>query len=123
MKKSTKAALLSGLVFPGLGHLVSRSYYRAAAFITTALIAIYVFTSITVRQAMTVVDRILSGELDIESSNISELALATLDPADSRTANRAILVFGVLWLVALVDAWRLGAAMDGARPEASTGSE
>lgn len=123
MKKSTKAALLSGLVFPGLGHLVSRAYYRAAALIASSLIAIYVFTSITVRQAMSVVDRIMSGELDIQSSNISELALATVDPADARTANRAILVFGVLWLIALVDAWRLGAAMDSSEAKASTGSE
>ena len=123
MKKSTKAALLSGLVFPGLGHLVSRTYYRAAALIASSLIAIYVFTSITVRQAMTVVDRVLSGELDIENSSISELALASLDPADSTAANQALLVFGVLWIIAIVDAWRQGAAMDRSQAEATTGSE
>lgn len=119
MKKSTKAALLSGLVFPGLGHLVSRSYYRAGALVLAAAVAMYVVVSITVRQAMAVVDRILSGELDIASSNIAELAVATLDPAESQTASYAMWMFLLLWLVAIIDAWRLGNAMD----KAEMGSE
>ena len=119
MKKSTKAALLSGLVFPGLGHLVSRSYYRAGALVLGSAVAMYVVVSITVRQAMAVVDRILNGELDIASSNITELAVATLDPVESQTASYALWIFLLLWLVAIIDAWRLGNTMD----KAGMGSE
>lgn len=111
MKLSTKAALLSGLVFPGVGHLVSRTYIRAGALAISASVAMYVILSISVRQAMLVVDQITSGEVPLDS-NISELIAATSNAADDRTANFALLAFGLLWLIGIVDSWRLGAALD-----------
>jgi hypothetical protein len=112
MKKSTKAALLSGLVFPGAGHLVTRSYYRAAALAASAMIAIYVIFTVSLRQALAVVDKISSGEVPLDSGSISDLVAATSNTADNRTVNIALIAFGLLWAIGIADSWRLGNAID-----------
>lgn len=121
MKMSTKAALFSALIFPGAGHLLLRSYLRAGVLIVSSSIALYVIVSIAVRQALTVVDRIMSGEVPPDVDSISTLLAASSNSADTRTANLALLALGLVWLIGLVDAWRLGTAMDQSKPQATTG--
>jgi hypothetical protein len=112
MKKSTKAALLSGLVLPGSGHLIFRKYVRAGALVIASVASIYVIVSISVRQAMLVVDRIVAGEVPMDSATITNLVAATSTTADNTRVNLAVLAFGLAWLIGIVDAWRLGAAED-----------
>jgi len=40
MTKSTKAALLSGLIFPGIGHIVLKQYVRGSILALVALLAV-----------------------------------------------------------------------------------
>jgi hypothetical protein len=117
MKLSTKAALFSGLVFPGAGHLLLRSYLRAGVLIVSSLIALYVVVSIAVRQAMSIVDRMLSGEVPPDVGSISKLLVESASSADTRTANMALLALAIVWLIGLVDAWRLGSAMDNSQQQ------
>jgi hypothetical protein len=112
VKKSTKAALLSGLLFPGIGHLALKEYLRASILIVAAMAAVYVLTTAAVDQAMGVVDRINSGEVALDSQAISEAITASSAESDNRTANVSLFIFGACWLFGIVDSWRLGNAED-----------
>lgn len=119
MKQSTKAALLSGLIFPGIGHLSLKEYLRAAILILAAVAALYVQTTAAYDQAMTVVDRINSGEVALDSQAISEAITASSAEADNRAANASLFVLGACWLFGIVDSWRLGHAEDKKRASES----
>ncbi len=112
MKKSTKAALLSGLIFPGIGHLALKEYLRASILILAALAAVYVLTTTTVNQAMAVFDRINSGEVALDSQAISEAITASSASADNWAANMSLYILGACWLFGIVDSYRLGKAED-----------
>lgn len=116
MKASTRAALLSGLVFPGTGHLALKKYLRASVLILAALAAVYVIVSTAVDQAMTVVDRINSGEVPLDAQAISAEISASSAEADSRAADVSLLVLGACWLFGIVDSYQLGKAQDGQPP-------
>ncbi len=57
MTKSTKAALLSGLVFPGIGHFVLKQYLRGSILMLVALMAMSAIVRIVFQQAQAIVDR------------------------------------------------------------------
>ena len=116
MKKSTKATLLSGLVFPGLGHLSLKEYPRAAVLGLVSLAAIYVMTTSAFNQAMSVVDRINSGEIALDSQAISEAVANPEDQAEARNGDMALILFGACWLFGMVDSFRLGRAEDDRNP-------
>ncbi|MCI0516781.1 MAG: hypothetical protein L0Y45_03005 [Woeseiaceae bacterium] len=88
MRKWTKAALLSGLLFPGIGHLALKEYFRASILIVAAVAAVYVLTSAAVDQAMSVVDRVNSGDVAPDAQSISEAITASSAEADNRPRMR-----------------------------------
>ncbi len=112
MKKSTKAALLSGLIFPGIGHLALKEYLRASILILAAMAAVYVLTTAAVNQAMTVVDRINSGEVALDSKAISAAITDSSAATDNRAANTSLFILGACWLFGIVDSYRLGKAQE-----------
>jgi len=61
MSKSLRAALLSGLVFPGLGQIVLEHYKRGVVLMLTVLACLSVVVVKAVQQALTILDRIQSG--------------------------------------------------------------
>ena len=73
MMRSTKVALLSGLVFPGIGHMVLKQYLRGSVLMLSALIAFSVIVTRVFQRALTIVDRINSGDIPVETGAIAEL--------------------------------------------------
>ena len=57
MKKSTKAVLLSGLVFPGLGHLYLKRWLEGILLTGVAAYAAYLIVSITLGIALDIVQK------------------------------------------------------------------
>lgn len=111
MKNSIKASLLSGLVFPGLGQIVIRQYWRGAVFVLVAGWAMWMTMSIVVDRAMLVVDRIYSGDVAPDVAAVQQaVAEATAGSGDMGSIAMAVLFVG--WLAAIVDAYRQGAALD-----------
>ena len=109
MKRSTKAALLSGLIFPGIGHLYLRQYLRGSVLVLAALGAFSIITHTVMQRAMTVVDQINSGQVPIDTASIAELVARSGAGADSGSGDIAIMVLGACWLIGIIDAYRLGA--------------
>lgn len=112
MKTSTKAVLLSALVFPGLGHLVVKSYWRAAFLIFASLVAMYFMVAVAAERAMTVVDQIYSGQVPADVAAISEIVANSSTGAGDSTANTALFVLFACWLIGIIDSCRLGKILD-----------
>ncbi len=108
MRSSTKAALLSGLIFPGVGHMVLRQYLRGSILMLSALIALSVIVTNAVKQALTIVDRINSGEIPVETGTIAQLISNSTSGAEGSILNIAALVVGACWLIGIIDSYRLG---------------
>jgi hypothetical protein len=112
MTKSTKAVLLSGLVFPGIGHMVLKQYLRGSALMLSALVASSVIVTIAIQRALIIVDRINSGEMPVELGAIAEMASGTSSSADSRIQNISVFVLILCWLFGIIDSYRLGVAQE-----------
>jgi hypothetical protein len=108
MKRSTKAALLSALVFPGVGHMVLKKYLRGSVLMLSALVALSVIVTKAIKQALAIVERINSGEIPVEAGAIAELASIPTSGADASILNIAALLIGAVWIIAVVDSYRLG---------------
>ena len=108
MTKATKAALLSGLVFPGAGHLLLRHYWRAAAVAFAALAAMSIVIEDVFQRAQSIVDRIYAGDIPADSAAITEMVAQSSNAANDLYTNVALLVLVACWLFGIVDSYRLG---------------
>jgi len=108
MSRSIKVALLSGLVFPGLGHLVLKQYLRGWILMLAALAAISAIVIVTTRRALAVIDALASGEIPIDTDAISAIVSNSISSSDNLIANISLLVLVVVWLIGIIDSYRLG---------------
>ena len=108
MTKSTKAALLSGLIFPGIGHIVLKRYLRGSLVMLPALIAMSAITKIAFQRAQAIVDRVVSGEIPLDTGSISELVANSPNDSDSLISSISMFVFLVCWLIGIIDSYRIG---------------
>lgn len=105
MKTSTKAVLLSLLVFPGAGHLFLKRPWRGIAFLVPAMLGvIYIFNQ-AVEQANRIADQILSGKVPLDPVAMA----AQIEQSSGNTvwANVASAVVLLCWIAAALDAWTL----------------
>ena len=112
MKKPLKAALLSGLVFPGIGHLYLGSRLRGFPLLAMALAALSVIFTIAYRNAQLVVGRILSGDVSMEFGAITQAISESTSAADNMVNSIAIVVVVACWLAGIFDSYRLGVAQE-----------
>jgi len=108
MKRATKAALLSGLIFPGIGHMVLKQYLRGSVLMLAALMALSVIVTAATKRALTVVDRIYSGEIPIETRAITDAIANSTSGADSQIVKFAVFVLAACWLIGIIDSYRRG---------------
>ena len=113
MKKSTKAALLSGLIFPGIGHVALRKYLRGLILIATSLAALSILMARAYQHAQLIANRILSGEISMDTEAISQAVAASADASDSLVGNILVGVLAVCWLAGIIDSYRIGASLEG----------
>ena len=112
MKKATKGALFSGLVFPGLGQIVLKHYVRGAIIVVTVLGSLTLFIMKAVENALTIVEQMELEGGSISMEDITEAAnrasAASVDP----TLNLALVVILFCWIAGTIDAWWVGRKMD-----------
>jgi hypothetical protein len=106
MKSTTKAALVSALIFPGLGHLVLKRPLRGCLFVVPALLAIGFLLRTTLELANTLVGEINSGKLALDPIDI--IARIHASGVDSPSTNAASLVILLCWVGSVADAYWLG---------------
>jgi hypothetical protein len=112
MKNSLKGALLSGLVFPGLGQLVLKHYRRGFSLMLIVMAGLFVIIKITVGQAYAILEKIEAegGTPDMET--VTQAAAQAATPSDSLIINLVTLLIVLCWLVGIIDAYRIGKRRD-----------
>ncbi len=102
MKQSSKSALLSALVFPGLGQLVfQKRPKRGLAFLIPALAAAGWMMLGIVQTTNTLLDEAMSGRLSPDPASIADRLHQTGATAGAETASWTLLI---CWLASLIDA-------------------
>ena len=119
MKKATKAALLSGLVFPGVGHLYLSQRLRGWVLLLGAVAAVAVLVNVAVERAQSIVDRIVSGEIPLDEGRIAQAVTDSSQGPDSLLGQAALIAFLACWVVGIVDSYRVGRRLE--MPDAQHG--
>ena len=88
--------------------MVLKRYLRGSILMLTALIALSVIVTKAIKQALTIVDRINSGEIPVEAGAITELVSKSTSGADGSVLNIAALVVVACWIIGIIDSYRLG---------------
>lgn len=112
MKNSVKAALLSGLIFPGLGQLKLKHRARGITLMFIVLASLLVIVIRSVQQALAVLENIelVDGEIDIGSILNSVTQESTT--FDSLILHLASSLIILCWVIGVIDAYRLGKRRD-----------
>lgn len=110
MKKSLKGALLSGLLFPGVGQFWLKHRVRGMALLIAVCGSLAVIVAKVVQQALALLERIESegGAVDLVAIVNSAQASSYGDSA----IKCATWVLIVSWIVSIIDAYLLGRKMD-----------
>ena len=109
MRRSTKAALLSGLVFPGMGHLYLKQYVRGILFAGAASALLYFIVSVAMNTAFDIMEEIQNDDVLLNEASISEL-LAKQPNGNEESTNMASLALLALWVIGIADSYRIGRA-------------
>jgi hypothetical protein len=112
MSHALKGALLSALVFPGLGQLALRHYKRGIALVLTVLVALVVIVIKAIQMAFTFLEKIESGGGIIDVPAISDAATQAITSVDNPMTNSLLLLITVCWIFGVVDAYRIGKKID-----------
>ena len=112
MKKSSKAALLSGLIFPGLGHIFLKEYIRGSLLVSLSLAALSVVVTSAYQHALLIADQIVSGDISMEAEAIAQAVSNSTNAADSLVENTAVIVLVACWMAGIMDSYRLGAVQE-----------
>jgi hypothetical protein len=107
MKKTTKAVLLSALVFPGAGHLFLKKYTTGATLVGAAIISLYYLITKAVENALQIVEEIQSGDIQLNAVAISELISRQSTGTDTLLLDIATVAIIICWLVGIIDSYRI----------------
>ncbi|MHC4269445.1 MAG: hypothetical protein ACYSWS_03870 [Planctomycetota bacterium] len=112
MKNSLKGALLSGLVFPGIGQFVQKNYIRSIALILTSMAGLIIIGVIVYRQTLTILDKI---DLKSGANDMTE-TFNTLSQASSASSSAlyrcTLLLLLTCWTIGIIDAYMVGRKKD-----------
>jgi len=112
MNNAIKGALWSGLIWPGLGQLVLKCYKRGIAIGLAVGVILTVIGVKAAQLTFAIVDKIETQGGPIDLSTISDTT-AQVSAANGGPGFKllSLLMIG-LWIIAVIDAYRIGRQMD-----------
>jgi hypothetical protein len=108
LKKSTKAALLSAFVFPGVGHVYLKKYMVGVSLAGVSFAAIYYLVAKSVETALEITGKIQTGDVPLDIGAITELVSQQSSGTDAQMLNIATTALVICWLIGIVDSYRAG---------------
>ena len=112
MNNSLKAALLSGLVFPGLGQVILKHYKRGVFLMLAVSASLLVILIIAVQQAFAILEMIESEGGAINMSTLSNAATQASTTSGNLIFKLLLLLIIFCWFFGIVDAYRIGKRKD-----------
>ena len=112
MKHAIKGALLSGLVFPGMGQIALKHYKKGIVLVLVVFACISYIVMKVVEMASSILERIdiNSGAVDINA--ITNAATQATESSGNLAVNIASLLILACWIYGIVDAYGAGKALD-----------
>ncbi|MFA7554293.1 MAG: hypothetical protein WCY88_08585 [Spongiibacteraceae bacterium] len=108
MSKALKAALLSGLLIPGAGHLYLKHYPRGITLIAISLACVSALVIEATHQAMKILEQLQAQGGVVSADRIIELATQASASNNGQLSSIASIALVACWLIGLLDAYRLG---------------
>ena len=108
MNKSVKAALLSGLIFPGVGQISIGHKKRGWFIIGMNVIFIYLIISEIIEQAYSVIAKMQQSGAAMDIESISKTTSGMVSFSDNMFLNILFIMLIVGWFASIIDAYRLG---------------
>ena len=112
MKKSIKAALLSALVYPGVGHFYLKKKIVGTLFSCAFTLPLYFIIVGIVEKAERIVEKINNGEIPLNFAAISESLSSSVLDGEAQTINITVYILLSIWFVAIINAYWLGLEKD-----------
>ena len=108
MNKPMKAALLSALIFPGVGQISIGHKKRGWFIIFMSSILLYTMISEIMKQALSLVEKMQKSGVVLDYESISNKTSDLVSFSDNSSLNilLMLLIFG--WIVSVIDAYILG---------------
>jgi hypothetical protein len=107
MKASTKAALLSALVFPGLGQMQLKRYVRGLVLMVPVLTGLGVLIVRATAGVLRALDQMQTQGGIMDPNAVSNLVAVSSTQGDSYSS---LISLGIAacWIFSVIDAYRLG---------------
>ena len=107
MTPAVKAALLSGLIFPGIGQLTLGAIKRGWLIIITTLVSLLTLIYLAVQEARLILDKLQQNNQLIDMQAIRQAAAQSSGFSDNAFMNSLLIIVILCWLFSIVDAYRL----------------
>ena len=108
MKPSVKAALLSALIFPGVGQ-ISLGYKKRGWLIIGFIAALFFFIiNAIMKIAQEVINEMQKNGTAMDVETISKTTSDLVGYSDNMFLNMLLILLIVTWVVSIFDAYRLG---------------
>lgn len=111
MKESTKSILWSVFIFPGAGHFYLKKWLPGAASAIIATAALIVILGRLMQRANQIAEKIILGEIPLDIGIIMDLVSRQTALGDT-TLDLSWYALIAIWIIAALDAFRLGRAID-----------
>jgi hypothetical protein len=108
MNNPMKAALLSAFIYPGMGHFFLRKYAMCVVLVSAFSVPLYFIISEVFSNVERVVEQIKNGEIQLDIAVISESISSSVTSVDAQEFNIKMYVLVIVWLVGIIDSYRLG---------------
>jgi GNAT superfamily N-acetyltransferase len=112
VKKSLKAVLFSGLVFPGSGYFVLRLPVRGLVVVALALVSLVELVSVAMAQATFVMNKVMTGDVPMDANGIESLVTTASAASSTSLADLASWVLLACWIISTIDCYRIGRKLD-----------
>lgn len=112
MKQSIKGALLSGLIFPGLGQVLLGVKKRGWLLVLTTFFFLAAIVVTATQKALVILETLGDEGKPLDMESITEAATRASTPSGTAVFNFFLLALLLCWLFSIVDAYRIGARQD-----------
>lgn len=107
MQQSTKAALLSGLIFPGIGQITTGRKTRGWLFVSFTVVILYLVISELILKAYSVIETRQKKGIAIDAESVSKATSDLIGFSDNLYLNTLLIIFIITWFYSVVDAYYL----------------
>ena len=109
MNKSIKAALLSALIFPGVGQISAGYKRRGWLFVLVNCVFLYLMISEIIQRVYSTINEIQKAGVPIDVENISKTTQELISFSDNTYLNSLLIILMISWAYAIFDAYHIAA--------------